>query len=371
MRKDTLKDNFAIFLVTNFLFGSSLLMGKDTSLKQNAWLAVIVGALIAIPIYLIYNRIFKLNNKKNLFEINTELLGPVGFIFNLLFIWYGLHLGAIVLRNFTEFAFMTLLNRTPIIFTSILMISTTAILIKGKIKAIGNWSALVAFIIIITISFSFLLSTSIFEVENLLPVFNVSISKVLKSSYAVFSFPYAEIVLILCTTNLFNEKTNLKKILFVSLGITTFIFSIITIRNITVMGPELMHNTAFKSVTASRIISLGQLLTGFEAVIVSNFIFSGIAKISICLLALSNGMTHMLKLSEYRKAIIPCTLIMLTLSVSLYQNYPQMDEFIKVYPIYSLPFQIIIPVIIWIASEIKYYKQKKLNITQPTFSISN
>ena len=346
-------------------------MSIDTSLKQNSWLTLIGAAILVIPLYLIYYRIMKLNKNKNIFEINKSLLGPVGFIFNIIIIWYSLHLGAIVLRNFTEFVFMCLLNKTPIIYTTILMIITTILLLKGDIKAIGNWATLVILIISFTVVFSTLLSTSVLDLDNLLPMFNVNIEELIKSSYSVVTFPFAEVVLFLCLTNFFEDNVNYKKILFIPLILSSIIFLLIAFRNLTLLGPDLMHNSAFKAVTASRVISLGQTLTGFEAIIIVNFIFSGLAKLSVCVLALSKGMTYLLKTSNFKNSIVPCSLLTITLSISLYENFPQMAEFVKIYPIYAIPFQIVIPTIIWIACEIKNYKQKKLNINQPQLSLIN
>jgi spore germination protein KB len=52
---------------------------------------------------------------------------------------------------------------------------------------------------------------------------------------------------------------------------------------------------------------------------------------------------------------------MLTLSVILYINVMEMFDFIKIYPVYAVPFQIIIPVTIWIAAERKVRKDRVLS----------
>jgi spore germination protein KB len=50
---------------------------------------------------------------------------------------------------------------------------------------------------------------------------------------------------------------------------------------------------------------------------------------------------------------------MLNLSIILYKNIVEMVDWAReIWPYYSLPFQVIIPLIIWIVAEVKIKKSK-------------
>jgi spore germination protein KB len=56
---------------------------------------------------------------------------------------------------------------------------------------------------------------------------------------------------------------------------------------------------------------------------------------------------------------MPVALLFLALSAIIYKNTMEMFDFISVYQFYAIPFQIIIPLAVWIAAEIKARAKRK------------
>ena len=89
-------------------------------------------------------------------------------------------------------------------------------------------------------------------------------------------------------------------------------------------------------------------------------LFAGFVKISICLLAAGRGVDYLFKAGNYRQLVAPVGLLMMVTSCIIYQNIMEMMKFaFKVYRYYAFPFQVVLPVIIWIGAEIKARKTKK------------
>jgi spore germination protein KB len=60
---------------------------------------------------------------------------------------------------------------------------------------------------------------------------------------------------------------------------------------------------------------------------------------------------------DYRSIVIQIGLLMIYFSYTVYDNSMEMQYWaFKVYPYYAFPFQVIIPIIIWILAEIKTRK---------------
>jgi spore germination protein KB len=131
------------------------------------------------------------------------------------------------------------------------------------------------------------------------------------------------------------------------------------LRNIALLGP-LAQIQYFPSYIAARIIDVGDVLTRIEGTISMNFIISGLTKISLCLLVAAKGIAHLLGVSNYRRILIPVSVLALAISVTLYTSAMEMFAFINVYPYYAMPFQVFIPILVWLLAEIKIKRQKKL-----------
>jgi len=61
----------------------------------------------------------------------------------------------------------------------------------------------------------------------------------------------------------------------------------------------------------------------------------------------------------YREILAPACLMSLALSVTSYESMMHLFDFVRTYyPIYAAPFQVIIPLLIWIAAEIRTRRKK-------------
>ena len=74
-------------------------------------------------------------------------------------------------------------------------------------------------------------------------------------------------------------------------------------------------------------------------------------------MAAANGLKSIFNFANYRTMVLPSALFALALSTILYSNTMEMYNFIKYYAIYAMPFQIVIPIILWIAE--KFIPERK------------
>ncbi len=354
MQKEIISSKQATAILIMFLFGSSVVLGVNSELCQDTWLALFTSVLMFIPLIFIYSRVIKLFPEKDIFIIIDNLFGKFfGKIIIVLISWYALHLGSLVLRDFSEFIQVVSMNETPEIILMIAMIAIIIYLAKSGIETLGRWSITIFFIIITFVIITLIFSGSKLDFNNLLPIFNHSPKEVLTSAYSILSFPFAETVVFITLAGAIKKKDSPYKIyLFASL-IALIIFTIIVTRNMAVAGAPTIKIAAFPSYTSARLIGIGDFLTRIEGSVTINFILAGITKITVCLMAATKGISHLFKINNYRTLVTPTGLLMVALSTILYSNITQMFNFLPTYSIYAIPFQIIIPIIIWITAEIK------------------
>lgn len=366
MQNNKVSLNQIIFSIVLFNFGSSVVIGINTAVGQDSWLAIIFGAVMSVPLFLMYARIITIFPQKSLYEIAETLFGKIGGkIISGLFIWYAIHLAAMILRNFSEFVEISAMPETPQLPIMILMILTTIYIARSDIRAIGKWSVISILFVGVVVILTFLPSISSISLEGLLPIAEHSPSEIAEATFQTFAFPYAETVIFLCIGIQFKKENKPYRVLFHALIITLIIFLLVFFRNLALLGRAMMEDSIFPSYVMARVIEVGGFLARIEGSISSNFLFAGIVKISICLLAAAKGLSSMFNLSDHKPMVVPVGMLMLMLCAILYKNTMEMVAFFDYYPYYAFPFQVIIPLIILVAGEIHNRKQKNKELQQP------
>lgn len=360
MGKEQVTNRQALCVITLFIFGSTVILGGSSEAEQDSWISLLLAALIILPFTIVYARIIRLYPGKDLFEILEILFGKIfGKVLIILMSWYALHLGALVLRNFSEFIQITSMPETPQLPLMIAMMVVTAYVAKSGIEALGRWSLAVIPVVIFVILITTVLAIPKMEFDNILPVMEHGLGTIASGAYGIFTFPFAETVLFLGVASAIKTSDSPYKIYTRSIGVATVALLFVVVRNLEVLGPVTMKSRYFPSFSAARVIEVGDFLSRIEGVISMNFLLTGVVKISLCLLAAAKGTAKLFGFNDYRSMVMPVAILMVALSATVYTNVMEMFSFLKYYQFYAIPFQIIIPLAVWITAEFKVKKQKK------------
>ncbi len=360
MGKEVLSSKQGICVQVLFIMGSTLVLGVGSDAKQDVWVAVLLGMLLIVPVLLIYSKILYLFPDKDLFQILESLFGKVfGKIIALLMCWYAFHLGALVIRNFSEFISVVALPETPAYVPIVMMVLLCIWGVKAGIEILGRWSELILPILLSIIVVVVILSMTLADFNNLKPVLHNNLDAVMKAGFSVFSFPFAETVVFMMVGFVFRERKSIPKVYLLSLLIGGVMVLMIAVRNMVVLGATLVNETYFPAYVAVSFINIGDFLQRIEILVSVVFLFSGFIKISICLLAASRGVASVFGIKNYREIVAPIGLLMIALSMILYSNIMEMMSWaFETYNIYAFPFQVILPLLIWIVAELKIKKRQ-------------
>lgn len=361
MDKEIITEKQSIVIMVAFLLGSTLVLGVGGQAKHDVWIAILSAMLMAVPVFFIYARLITIFPGKSLFELLVYIYGNIlGKIIALPFIWYAIHMGSLVIRNFTEFIKIVTLVNTPQYIISALMIILCIWAVKAGIEVIGRWSSIIIPVVIVTILFVTFLFVPVIDIKNIKPILYDGLKPILKSAFIIVTFPFAETIVF--TTILNNLKTNSSpyKVYYLSLLIGGLIILLVTVRSLLSLGVENILILYFPSYASVRLINIGEFLQRIEISVTIVFILVGFIKISMCLYAASTGTAKVLNIPNYRQIVAPVGLAMMILASIIYNNTMEMFEWAhKIYPYYALPFQIFLPLFILISAEIKLRLMKK------------
>lgn len=358
MEKEIITNKQAICIMSMFIMGSSLVLGAGTEAKQDVWIAILFGIAIAVPVLMVYARILALFPEKDLFQILQIIFGKIlGKIIAMLFIWYAFHLGALVTRNFTEFIKLAAMPETPEIVPTLLLGLLCIWGVKEGIEVLGRWSQFVLPLLLGIIFVVAILSMTLADFDNIRPVMYKNLEPIMSSVFSTFTFPLAETVVFMMVGNVVKQEKSNYKIYMISLLLGGGIVLLVSVRNVLVMGASFISSTYFPSYAAVSLINIGDFLQRIEIMVSVVFIFAGFIKICICLLASSKGIANLFNIKEYRLIVAPIGLLMLSLSYIIYDNIMEMNDWaFKIYKFYALPFQVFLPLLIWVVAEIKVKK---------------
>lgn len=356
MKKEYLSNREAVCSITLFSLGTSVVLGGYTMIGQDSWIAMVSAMVLVAPVCLLYGRIMQLFPEEDIFQIIIRLFGKFfGKCIAALFTWYCVHLSALVFRNFSEFISIVSMPTTPQIAFMILMMLASIYAIKSPIRTIGRASLILLPIVVSIMVITFLMLLKQVQFSNFLPVMDHSAKEILSGSYSILTFPLAESVVFLTMADSIKKTQNPIKIYFFGLGLAAILLLFIIVRNTLALGAEMQKHSYFPSYVAARIINVADFIGRIEGSISVNFILTGLSKITICLIGASKGLACLFNIEDFKKMSFPAGLLSISLSSILYINVMDMFGFIKYYPYYAIPFEFMIPVLIWIVGEISVH----------------
>ncbi|SKC42833.1 GerAB/ArcD/ProY family transporter [Maledivibacter halophilus] len=355
MKKEVISDKQGIGLIVLFIVGSSSVFTQGLEAKKDLWLAFILGVIMVLPMVIIYARLHYIFSYKDLFDIVEICFGKfIGKIIIFLYVWFVYFAAGDILVNYGQFIKIVSFDETPqiilIMFLGILCIWG----IKEGIENLGRLSDIFIYISIFALLIIVLFLIPDMNINNLRPVLSEGIKPVLKGAFSVFTFPLVQIVVFTMAFSKFKRAKSSYKIYITGLLIGAVYLALLSITNVLVLGVNAATSTLYPSRSTVARIDIGYTIQRIEVVATTIFILGGFIKISLLLLCACKGVAKIFEFKDYRFIITPISLLAINLSYFQYEDVIYYFEFNRnIWPYYHLPFQVVFPIVIWIAAEIK------------------
>lgn len=355
MNQEIISDKKAISIIILFLTGSTSIFIAGLDAKKDLWIAIILAIFMILPMTIIFARLHYIFPNKDLFDIIEICFGKfIGKGMIIIFTWYVFYWTADVITNYYLFIRTVSLTNTPKIISIIILALLCAWGIKEGIVVLGGWSEFFLIIVIMSVFFTIALLIPSMDINNIQPVLSNGVKPILKGAYSVFIIPFGQIVAFTMAFTNFKTKKSSYKVYIRGLLIAGIITFIISIMNILVLGIDDATIMYYPSYIAISRMNIGDILQRFEVIITIIFILGGFIKISILLLCTCKGFTKIFSYRDYQFIITPISLLVINLAYFQYDSIQHYFKFAKeIWNMYFLPFQLILPIIIWITAEIK------------------
>jgi spore germination protein KB len=360
MDREKITQRQAVSMVALFVVGSAMVVGVSKESKQDAWIAYLIAFAAAMPVIYVYARILGRYPGKSFFAICTEVFGRIGGkIAVALFTWFALHLGALVMRNFSEFIQVTAFNEMPQTISLLGMAVLSIWIVSRGAEAMGRWSAVVLPFVVIVVAATILLLIKDMHPSYLLPV-GEYLPQVPKDAWNGFSFPMAETVLFLGVLDTLKrgDRPGRSWLYGLSAGFAVLLMGGF-LRNAMTLGFPLEKDLSFPSYGAVSVIIAGNFISRIENAVSTDLLLCGFIKISVCLMAASRGFASLCGTDDYRSFVAPVGLLMMAFASVVYRNIMEMFAFIDIYPYYAFPVEVLLPLVLCVAAEVKFIVKDK------------
>jgi spore germination protein KB len=366
MEKAKISAKQLFVLVVLFEMGSAILVGFPINLKQDAWIAILLGIAGGVLLFLVYYRLFLFYPELPMTSYVQKIAGKwIGWILGFFYIIYFAYLAARVLRDFGELLTTTIYTQTPLFFLmTLLMLAITYAIHKGfeVIARVGELYFGVVYLMAI-IGFFLIIFSGLIHLENLKPLLENGWKPIVKSFFKdTLTFPFGEMVVFTMLFPYLDQPEKVKTVCISGMILSGINFTIACVINIATLGIDLFVRSPYPLLSTVSKIELANFIERLDVLFMLYLMIAGFIKVAIFFYAAVIGTTDIFQFKDHRKLSFPMGILILLTAVMMASNYAEhIEEGLNIVPIYlHWPFQIIIPCILLVIAFFRNrHKQNK------------
>jgi spore germination protein KB len=354
MNKEVVSNKQAISIIILFLIGESSIFVEGIAAKKDLWLAIIITIMITLLLVTLFARLQSLFPGKDLFDIIEICFGKyIGKVIIVLYTWFAFDLISFALIDFGFMVKTVAFPETPILVPIIFFATVCAYGAKAGIEVLGRWSKFFVVFPIFFVVFSTMLLIPKMDVINLFPVLYDGIKPVMEGVFLSFSFPFGYMIGLPLALSCFQTRNSPYKAYIYGLLIGGTVILATSLTNLLVLGAEALEDLYYPSYFTVSRIKIGEFLQRLEIISVIIYMMAGFIELCIWITGASKGITKLFHFKDYKFIVLPITLLAINLTTFEFRSVMHYFEWSRtIWQYYVLPFEAILPIIIWIAAEI-------------------
>ena len=321
-----------LVLVIFFTVGTSILLIPailTSQVKQDAWIAAIVGLLIGLLFIWLFTFIASWFPKLTYIQINEKVFGKIfGKMISIIVILVAIIYTTVLISYSGIFLITQLYPKTPLVFLNLLMVLIMVMAVRLGLETIARTAEILIFVFLFLFIFLAVSISPQINTENLEPFFQANINPLFKSSLGLAVVTSVNsIFLLLIFPAYVKEVEKARKYFFVGNIIGGIVIVVITLLCIIVLGSNTTARQIYPSYALAKVINIGDFITRIESLMASLWIMGLFFKVSIYFYAATFGLSQILNMKDYRPLTYPLGLIIIVLSVIIFPNIDYQETF--------------------------------------------
>jgi spore germination protein KB len=364
MKNEISPSQFKILLIL-YILGSAIIYMptiQTVAAGRNGWISILFGGFIAVFILNFYVVLSDTYPNKNLFELNTEILGKkFGLIINFTYLIYIVILLALITRGVGDFLTTTILPEAPIEVLMLLIMLTVVIGANYGVVTVVRADQVLFPIVVLSFIIGTFFVLPLFDITKFYPILDEGIKPILNGTLQIIGFPFTEVIILLSVFPYLKERRKIKLNTFICTFIATIVFFIVTCSGIGVLGADIVSRQTFATYTIAKNFGTGNTILRLEAIFSIIWIITVFNELVICTIGLCKCINSIFNTNEYKVYVKPASLLLLPISLLLGENIVFITTWTtKIWPIYSITMGLLVPIFIYLMYKLKRYINNKV-----------
>ncbi len=339
-----------IFLTTT---ATTLMLGMSEYIGTSSFLAVPIGALLALPLYLMLVRVRRRYPDKSLGQLMVVLYGKtLARILCGIYALFALFTGAVLTSYLTRFISFTGENQQVAAVFSILFLIACTLGARVRLAAAARLSRLLfpAAAAILLLSLGLCLVK--LDLSAVTPLFDRSVGEFATAGLSLMLFPFCQVVLI--TPFLFRSKSGrVAKPLLWGLGVSGVLITLVYLCTAGVLGGASMEKLNYPYYMTLSVLDVTPFFQRIEVLLSIHFVLAMLVKGIVCIIFACRATARALHQKHPRTLAAPMASLTLALSLMLFSTTEEMFAMMRLYPFIMAPFVLIFPVITYFVAQAK------------------
>lgn len=322
----------------------SYLMFKISQVDTH--ISTLVGFLIALIPFAMFMTISKNKNELDILDLNTKLFGKffgnvLNVILNIVFIF----LGSLILYVITQYIDIQYIPDTSSRYVKILIMMPVIYAATKNIATIARISQVVLFINVGIFILSLFGLLSEFSYDNLLPVFSMDITSILKSSL-IFALSISTpifLITIIPQKQVVKKEYSKKKML-VFFTASVIILAIVIVTTILILGIDVINIYRYPIYMALRQFSIFTIIERLERFLSLQFLGDVIIYLILTVHFTAVSLKKVIKINKKQNYFsIFVGIVILLLAMFVFKNTVMVNKLIEKYYMYILLLGVLFP----------------------------
>ena len=319
--KDKVTSKQMVHASTGFIISTSLLTKPlYVFAKNDSWIAVIAGFVVAAFIYLIYTAVAHRFPDKTIIEINDVIYGRViGKIISVLYVYFFLTIVCLDTNIFSGFVKAFILQNTPMALIIFLFLFVCAWAVRKGPVNLMKYGALIVYVSIFLVLLNTVMLYKNVDFKNLLPAFNLPVSAYIVGTHSVALIPFCDAFMLIMFKPYMQNPKDFGKSIAKGLAIGAAFLLFVVIRDTAVLG-HITAKEAFPTYATIRLIDVGDIITRMEIIYMSVLIALMFYKVALLFYATVSGAQRLLKLGSYQPFVTIAGALLLLYSLNIVRS---------------------------------------------------
>lgn len=320
---------------------------------RDGWIALLIAtSAFAVMLLILAGLISRLPGK-NLVEMSLAVFGPVaGRIVGLAFVWYFLHVAALLIRTFGEFLHLSM-PQTPLSAVTLITLMLVVYASRKGIEVQGRANDLILPVLLaMGMTASVVLAKDRRHAE-LLPVLEYGWLPALQGAASLIGLFSESVVFGMVASAIRPGGRQIYRSLWTAAIIGVMFIGPIT-GSVALFGAENVRTMVYPTFEEMKRIQVAEFIGNLDVLGVVLWTAGSVIKAVLFLWAAATGLASLLGLRNHRPLIAPLGLITGGLAFILTGNRMELERFLTdTYPVYGITIGSLLPLLLLIGARLR------------------